>query len=296
VREEFGAEEDPDDLEDFFAAMQGERFDLALQMHGGGRHSNPFVLRLGARITAGLKAPDAPALDRWIPYVYFQPEILRFLEVARLVGAEPVTLEPRMAVTEQDLHEARAVVPDSERPLVVLHPGAGDPRRRWPPEKFAAVGDALAAGGARILVTGTGSEAPLVEGVVENMQAEAVSLYNALSLGGLAGMLSRCQMVVSNDSGPLHLAEAVGTPTVGVYWCGNLINAEPITRALHRPLLSWQLLCPVCGADCTQNDCQHRVSFVADLPVESVIETALDLWAYTSRNGAGAPRKALTVA
>src|SRR3712207_8868396 len=47
--------------------------------------------------------------------------------------------------------------------------------------------------------------------------------------------------------------------TVGIYWCGNLINAGPVTRARHRPALSWRLDCPVCGADCTRHRCDHPV-------------------------------------
>lgn len=134
-------------LDRFFATMAAERFDLALQLHGGGKNSNPFVRRLGARVTAGFKAEDAPPLDRWMPYIYFQHEIMRFLEAVALTGAPAVTIEPRVPVTEIDLAEARALVPEDGRPLGVLHPGANDPRRRWPPEKFAAVGDALAAAG-----------------------------------------------------------------------------------------------------------------------------------------------------
>ena len=80
----------------FFARMRAERFDLAVQLHGGGRHSNAFVRRLGARVTAGSRAPDAPPLDRTVPYTPYQHEVHRFLEVAGLVGAAPVTLEPRL--------------------------------------------------------------------------------------------------------------------------------------------------------------------------------------------------------
>src|SRR5919206_381165 len=91
-----GVDEDEEELERFFANMRKERFDLALQMHGGGGYSNPFVRRLGARITAGAQAPGAPPLDRSIPYVYYQSEYLRHLEVASLVGARAATLEPRL--------------------------------------------------------------------------------------------------------------------------------------------------------------------------------------------------------
>jgi ADP-heptose:LPS heptosyltransferase len=82
------------ELERFFAEMKRDRFDIAIQMHGGGRNSNPFTQRLEARLTVGLRSPDAIPLDRWMPYVYYQPEILRYLELVSLIGAKPVTLEP----------------------------------------------------------------------------------------------------------------------------------------------------------------------------------------------------------
>jgi ADP-heptose:LPS heptosyltransferase len=277
VSEEPGIVENLAEQERFFEAMRREHFDLAIQMHGGGRHSNPFVLRLGARMTAGLKTPDAPALNRWIPYIYFQSEILRYLEVVSLVGAKISTLEPRLAVTEQDRVQARRVVPETKRPLVALHPGAGHPQRRWPPEKFAVVGDALATAGVQVVVTGTASEAPLVEAVVTTMKAEAQNLCGGLSLGGLAGLLSRCRVVISNDSGPLHLAAAVGTATVGIYWCFNLVTAGLLTRSRHRPLISWRLTCPICGMDRSRTQCEHRASFVADISTDEVLTCAINL-------------------
>ena len=61
------------------------------QLHGGGRHSNPLITGIGARVTAGLRADDAPALDRCVRYMYYQPEVFRYLEVVGLVGAAPTT-------------------------------------------------------------------------------------------------------------------------------------------------------------------------------------------------------------
>lgn len=269
--------EDPAEQELFFASMQHERFDLAIQMHGGGRHSNPFLLRLGARMTIGLKTPDAIAPDRWVPYVYFQPEIVRYLEVVSLVGATVVTLEPRIAITENDLAEAQHIVPGKGKPLVALHPGASDPRRRWPEKKFAAVGDALAAAGTQIVITGTQAESLLAEVVIGSMKAEAQSVCGQLSLGGLVGLLSRCKVLISNDSGPLHLAAAVNTSTVGIYWCVNMITAAALTRMHHRPLISWRLECPVCGSNQIFEPCQHHISHVADIPTEEVVGAAVDL-------------------
>jgi ADP-heptose:LPS heptosyltransferase len=278
VSEKPGYEENPAEVEAFFKAMRQERFDLAIQMHGGGRYSNPFTLRLGARMTIGTKTPDAVAPDRWMPYIYFQPEILRYLELVSLVGAPPVMLEQSLVVTERDLDEAACVVPENSKPLVALHPGAGDARRRWSPEKFALVGDALVGAGAHVMVIGTRDEQEIDEVVVCTMKAEGQNLCDRLSLGGLAGLLSRCRVVVSNDSGPLHLAGAVGAATMGLYWCFNLLTAGPVTRTRHRSAASWRLDCPVCGLNCIYHNCKHRVSFIDDITTDEVIPQALDLF------------------
>lgn len=264
-------------LEDFLRRMQAEQFDLALQLHGGGRHSNPFVGRLGARITAGMRAPGAPPLDRWTRYEYWQGEITRLLEVVQLVGARPVEIEPRIALTERDLRESCEAAPETGRPLVVLHPGAGDPRRRWPADRFAAVADALARRGCQIALVGVAEERPVARAVLESMRAEALDQCGALSLNGLAGLLARAALVIANDSGPRHLAEALGTPTVGLYWCGNLINAGPVFRTYHRPHLSWRLNCPVCGQNTLHDPCGHQESIVDEIPVDAVTASALDV-------------------
>ncbi len=93
-------EEDPDELDRFFAEMQERRIDLAVQLHGGGRYSNPFLLRLGARHTVGTRTADAASLERTVPYVYYQHEPLRALEVAGFAGAFPEDLEARLTTAD----------------------------------------------------------------------------------------------------------------------------------------------------------------------------------------------------
>ncbi|MFY1705586.1 glycosyltransferase family 9 protein [Micromonospora sp. WMMA1923] len=270
----------------FLTAARTERFDLALQLHGGGANSNPVVSGLGARVTAGLRAEDAPPLDRWVRYVYYQHEVLRYLEVVTLVGAPATTIVPRLAVTDTDRAEARAVLGEPGRPRVALHPGATDTRRRWPVERFAEVARELATAGYEVLVTGTPSERAVVDRLVTLAEAPVRPLVGTLGLGGLAACYAECALVVSNDTGPLHLAAAVGTATVGVYWVGNLINSGSLVRDRHRPIVSWTVHCPVCGVDCTRGlyphrdgsgECPHRDSFVADVPAAEVLEAAHEL-------------------
>jgi ADP-heptose:LPS heptosyltransferase len=140
-------------------------------------------------------------------------------------------------------------------------------------------------------VTGTAGEAGLVGAVLDAMEHAALDLGGRLSLGGLAALLARARVVVSNDSGPMHVAGAVGTPVVGVFWGGNVVTGAPPYRARMRPVASWRTACPVCGEDCMTSGCEHDASFVADVPVAEVLAAAEDLLATS-----GAPQAPAAVA
>lgn len=273
--------ENPVEVADFFRRMHEEKFDLAVQMHGGGRHSNPFVRKLGARHSIGLRDRDAVPLDISVPYCRHQNEVLRYLEVVKTLGAEPVRLEPRVAVTPRDLEELDAGRLDF--PYAVLHPGASDRCRRWPPEKFARVGDALAAMGLHVYVCGTAAERELADRLIRSMRRRAQNLCGRLSLNAYAGLLSGAEIMISNDTGPLHLARAIGTPTVGIYWIVNLVTGNTISVEKHRNCIAWNIFCPLCGADCLHGnpgqaaDCAHEVSLVDAVTVEEVLACAESL-------------------
>jgi ADP-heptose:LPS heptosyltransferase len=275
-------EEDTAELDRFFADMRGRSFDLAVQLHGGGRYSNPFLLRLGARHTVGTRTADAASLERTIPYLYYQHEPLRALEVAGFAGAFPVDLEARLAPAA-GLATHKAGDGGGDRPLVVIHPGATDPRRRWPAEKFAELAAACAADGSQVVIIGDSSEQDLAEGIAARAGSAAVhSVAGALDMAGLVALLAESDVVVANDSGPRHLAQALGVPTVGVFWAGNVINAGALGRSLHRVHASWVTACPTCGIDVTQVGwtaprCVHDDSVVAGIGVQEVYEDVRSL-------------------
>lgn len=278
-----GIPEERDHIEDavavdaFFDSMRAESFDIALQMHGGGGNSNPFVRALGARVSAGLCADGAPPLDINIPYVLYQNEILRYLEVAGAVGAAPVTVEPRLVVTDRDMKELHAQLTKVRAPYVVLHPGASDIRRRWPAKKMAALADAFIERDMEVCITGVAAEAEDVAAIIGRCRHRPHDLCGKLSLNAMTALLAGAELVVSNDTGPLHLARAVGTRTIGIYWIGNVINAGPPVAQGHRYCMSWTLNCPSCGMDCVRHDahvprngCSHSESFVDAITLEEV--------------------------
>lgn len=298
-------------VERFVERMRGERFDIVAQMYGGGRYSNPFVMRFGARLAIGARADDAPALDRWVAHVEPANRRLALLEIAALAGAALPSMRRELAVTPADRAAAARVVPPDRpgakharlaararaapgpavhrqraRPLVLLQPGSSDPRRCWPADRFAAVGDALAAAGALVAVNGTAEEAGLVRQVVGAMRHPALDLAGKLGLGGLCGLLEGAALVVSNDTGPLHLALAIGTPAVGLFWHTNLVDGAPLRPGLLRPAVSAQVRCSVCGADNRASRCPHQESFLQDISVDEVLGLALAQW--RTRNPAAA--------
>lgn len=280
------ADTDPSAVEAAVERLRDERFDVALQMHGGGRYSNAFLRRLHATLTVGMRTPDADPLDLELPYVYYQPEVMRYLEVVSLLGVPAGDPIPHFPVTDADRTELDRLALPADHPLAVLHPGATDNRRRWSPARYAEAADALSAAGATVAVIGTAPEADVAHELLSTAHGDCRDMVDKLSLGGLAALLERAAVFVGNDSGPLHLAAAVGAATVGIFWCGNLINAGPPTRGRHRPQISWTVHCPVCGADCTRDlyptreggpPCSHDVSFVDDVSVPEVVAAATEL-------------------
>jgi len=271
----------PEAVEEFCAALRTRRFDLGVQLHGGGGNANPLLLRFGARITAGSRAPGAAPLDRTVPWTSFQHDLMRWLEVVALVGAPPVHLQPRVAVTARDRGQAADALGELDgSPLVAMHPGATDPRRRWLPDRLGELGAALTTRGARVVLLGGAGDAPLVDRIRDGLGPaadRAVDLAGRLSLGGLVGVLERADLFVGNDSGPRHLAEAVGTATVGVFTRANLVDVAPLFRTRHRVLVSWASRCSVCGVDYFADPCGHDASVLGDVTVDDVLAPALEL-------------------
>lgn len=115
----------------------------------------------------------------------------------------------------------RALGLDAARQLVVVHPGSGDhfPGRRWPAARFAALVGALADDGAAVVVTGDASERDLAHRVAgaRARRARVHDLSAQLDGDELVTLLAAADLLVTNDTGPLHLADALGTRAVALY-------------------------------------------------------------------------------
>lgn len=156
------------------------------------------------------------------------------LAVARLAGADsddphmylPVSNEARAAA--ETLLAAYGVT--SGAPLIGLQTGASEPHRAWPAESFVALGRALAARhpGLRLILTGSPAEAAHCQRIAEAIGPAATNLAGTLGLDRLPALIERLDVLVSGDTGPMHIAFAVGTPTVCLFGASDPAGAGPI--------------------------------------------------------------------
>jgi heptosyltransferase-2/heptosyltransferase-3 len=135
----------------------------------------------------------------------------------------------------------------AEDRLVTLHPGTGGPAKLWRAERWAAVADALAAAGARLLLTGGPGEESLVEEVAARMRARPLTLAGQTTVGQLAALLRRSALALGVDSGPLHLAAAQSVPTVHLYGPGDAGRFGPWGDPARHVVVRAALWCSPCG-------------------------------------------------
>src|SRR5262249_13938727 len=158
---------------------------------------------LGARRAAGFYLPGqfCPDPDLCVPYPASGLEVRRLLAPAAFLGAPDAREDLQVPPRHQDFRELPALAGADAVPpgaSVCVHPGASVPERRWPPERFAAVADALARRGLRVVLTGTAAEAGLTQAVARSLRAPCLDLAGRTSLGAAAALLSRTRLLVSN--------------------------------------------------------------------------------------------------
>ncbi len=133
---------------------------------------------------------------------------------------------------------------DDRAPYVLLHPGASAPARRYPPERIGRVARLLLDRGRQVLVTGVERERDILEVVLAHAP-EAGRLVRGTSLEEYAALVERAQVVICNDSLPLHLADAIGTPEI-VLFSGTDHEEQWAPRKTRARLLRRPTSCSPC--------------------------------------------------
>jgi lipopolysaccharide heptosyltransferase II len=219
------------------------------------------LLRLAGipRVLAHCRENPYGLISDWVPEPEpgeaTRHEVQRQLDLVRRVGFTTDDERLSFRVPPEAMRRLRdetlpllGIQPGDGAPWVVIHPGASAPSRRYPAERFAAVAGRLATeDGVRIVFTGSANEVPLVERIRVSMGAPSASLAGALTLGELGALLAVAPLLIANNTGPVHVAAALGTPVVDLY---------ALTNPQHTP---WMVPSRVLNVDVPCAGCRRSV-------------------------------------
>jgi lipopolysaccharide heptosyltransferase II len=173
-------------------------------------------------------------------------------------GIPPVASKTELFLTAEERRDAVSYLRwicgegktlDPARPIVGIHPGATWPAKRWLPERFAELADTVRAKlGAHVIITAGPGDAEAVS-ALGTSAVSAPSILNVLPLRQLAAVISCCSVFVSNDAGPMHIAAALGVPTVGIFGPGEDSIWFPYDPAAGHTPLRKDVPCHPCHLD-----------------------------------------------
>ena len=236
----------------------------------------------GIPFRLGFATPDTtPWLTQALPLVREHAVASNLRLVAALTNhslqPEPSSHPLQFQLSSRDIGEADRLLldifgVDDVHPLVVVHPGSGAAVKLWKAEKWQEIIRRLNAEGARVLVTGAADETALTRSVAAVSSGNVIDLGGQTSFAQLAALLHRADMVLGPDSGPLHLAVAVGTPTVHLYGPADAVLFGPWGDSARHQVIRSNWTCAPCGKFDWPDLPAHAC--VRDIPVESVWQAA----------------------
>lgn len=210
-------------------------FDLAIQMHGAGSVSNGFAASLGAARSLGHGEPGDDRLTQVRPWQELEREPLRWLRLLELLDVPAVGRHLDFPVTPDEQRRAAHLIGvGGSKPVVGIHAGASVPERRWPPEAFAAVIDALAAQlNCHFVLTGTAAERNLTAQVATAARTPVLELAGRTTLGDFGAVIAGLDLLLTNDTGASHVAAAMRTPSVVLFGPADPHRWAPLDSDKH---------------------------------------------------------------
>ena len=241
-------------LQELGKQLREQRYDVVIDVHKNFR--SLFLVR-AARAPQVLRYKKF-YLRRWL-LVHTKLNLLRrvspirqrYLEAAAALGVIDDGGPPELFWTEAEEKAAdralRAAGWDGKSTLVALAPGAGFFTKRWPAEKFSEVARELTARGIFVVILGGEQDRDLAAIIQRGLSGTHASLAGQTGLLITAAILKRCCVLIANDSGVMHIAEAVGTPLVAIFGSTTRELGFFPQRATSRVLENINLRCRPCS-------------------------------------------------
>ena len=254
-----------------YRELRRQKYDLMVELRGDWRTVWFAFLRLTPKRLdrAALQVANKLGLAQFTG----THETTRNLDILKQAGIPIPIQTTTFSVTTADEKWASDFLAthqiDREHPLIAIHPGSPIELKRWLPERYAELADWLIAQkGAQILFVGVKDEIQIITDIQARMQGESINIAGETTLTQLASILHKCNIVIGNDSGPMHLAAAVGIHTIGLYGPGDPTRFGPVGAKCQT--IRRKLDCPPCsGTTCRfgEEGCMSKIQ------VTDVIQT-----------------------
>jgi heptosyltransferase-2 len=263
----------------FALNLKKKRFDLAIILHPTNRvHLVTFFAgiprRIGYNRKMGFLLTDRLKHTKQLGEKH---ESEYALDLIRHLGVEPqdkfpfMPIKPESEKWTEELFQHEGI--NKSDKLLAIHPGASCPSKVWPNERFAEVADKLVQNyGFKVLLVAGPKDILLAQNVIKNMHHVALNLAGRTSVSQLASILKKCQLFISNDSGPVHIAVSVGTPVISIFG-RNQKGLSPLRwgplgkkdKVLHKE---------VGCIECLAHNCKKQFACLKAITVDDVVSAA----------------------
>jgi len=264
----------------FIKWLKQKKFDVVLNLHTTKRTNLLcFLAGIPRRIGHARGKADFLLTDKigYTKKLGEKHEAEYSLDILRYLGIDPEFSNPFICVRQEDEKKAEETLKglgiDKGERFVVLHPGASCRSKMWPLENFAKTGDMLMENlKIKVMINLAPDQAYLGEKVRGMMKNKPVFFCNPTTLGELAALFKKASLVISNDSGPAHIASAVGAPIISIF--GR--NQKGLSPARWRPLGTKALAIHKDAgcAECLAHDCKKGFLCLESISAEEVFEKA----------------------
>jgi len=273
---------------EFLAFMKGlrqRRFTTVIDLQGLFR-SGLLALATGAPRRVGFRdarelAPLFYTADVFVPRRTVHA-VDRYLTVAERLGLPPPRARDHLPVSAEARSAIRRRLAEAglglDEPFVAVGPHARWATKQWPAERFAAVLEWLRRReGGRAVVVGSGEAAEAARTIAHGLTEPPIDLVNRTTLKELAAVLAEARVMLTNDSGPMHVAAAVGTPIVAIFGPTNPARTGPY-GAGHRVLAGRAACSPCYRRQCMYDRENAAMLCLTNITPEAVYEQLSATW------------------
>ncbi|OQY44505.1 MAG: lipopolysaccharide heptosyltransferase II [Desulfobacteraceae bacterium 4572_87] len=260
------------EVSSFIKDLRHDRYDAVVDLQGllksgvlvGLSRGNRKVGMSGGREGASLFLKEPP-----VRVHYHQHAIDRYLELASYLGCRWDRWDNRIPVSGRDLRAVDQMLSGDGfmgGDLLAMNPMAKWKTKLWEPELFAALGDRIMQDfSCRIVFTGSQEDRPVIEKISTMMKIKPINFAGRTRLKELACLYGLCRVLITTDTGPMHMAAAMGCPVVALFGPTSPLRTGPY-GSKHRVMTSGAPCSP-----CFKKSCEHR-SCMRDITVDRVYD------------------------